>query len=203
MHWEGGRAYIRLAWSFVIVNLYIYGCKYVIRGRVPSISLWLGPALGHIDRLSWGRDRLEGQSDRDLEFGHLQRTWPWMSASYWASLVISFCGGIKGTWSPSHWDPPPHDWVSTRTNQDGVWQWPAASPGLHSWKSYPSSLEHFGVHWDVLWAGPHSDWFYVFVCFCVRMHKSYPGPDILQAVRRRLALNMRAHTPPPAAGFSP
>lgn len=56
MHWESVRAYIRLARSFVIVNLYIYGCKYVIRRRVPSISLWLGRALWHIDQWSWGRD---------------------------------------------------------------------------------------------------------------------------------------------------
>lgn len=57
MHWESVRAYIRLAWSFVIVNLYIYGCKYVIRRRVLSISLWLGCALWHIDQLSWTGDR--------------------------------------------------------------------------------------------------------------------------------------------------
>ena len=39
MHWERVRAYIRLTWSFVIVNLYIYGSKYVMRRRALSISL--------------------------------------------------------------------------------------------------------------------------------------------------------------------
>lgn len=66
MHWESVRAYIRLAWSFVIVNLYIYGCKYVIRRRVLSISLWLGYALWHIDQLSWRRDRQKAKVTETL-----------------------------------------------------------------------------------------------------------------------------------------
>lgn len=96
MHWESVRAYIRPGWSFVIINLYIYGCKYVIRRRVLSISLWLGCALWHIDQLSWGRERQEAKVTETLTLD-ICKTWPWMSGSYSASLVISLCRGIKGT----------------------------------------------------------------------------------------------------------
>lgn len=96
MHWESVRAYIRLTWSFVIVNLYIYGCKYVIRRRVLSISLWLGCALWHIDQSSWGRDRQQAKVTETLTLD-ICKTWPWMPGSYSPSLVISLCRGIKGT----------------------------------------------------------------------------------------------------------
>lgn len=97
MHWESGRAYIRQAWSFVIVNLYIYGCKYVIRRRVLSISLWLGCALWHIDQFS----RRRGTGGRPMWLRPWlwtsAKAWPWMPGSFSASLVISPCRGIKGT----------------------------------------------------------------------------------------------------------
>lgn len=95
MHWERFRAYIKLARSFVIVNLYIYGCKYVIRRCVLSISLWLGCALWHIDQSTRGRDRRKVRwggglvwNDRDLDFGHLQD----MMANLW--LIFSILGNF-------------------------------------------------------------------------------------------------------------
>lgn len=51
MHWESVRVDITPAWSFVIINLYIYGGKYLIRRRVLSVLLWFisGP-IWHIDQ---------------------------------------------------------------------------------------------------------------------------------------------------------
>lgn len=84
MHWERFRAYIKLARSFVIVNLYIYGCKYVIRRCVLSISLWLGCALWHIDQSTRGRDRRKVRWEGGTGGVGLKwpRPWLWTSARH-------------------------------------------------------------------------------------------------------------------------
>lgn len=214
MHWESVRAYIRLAWSFVIVNLNIYGCKYVIRRRVLSISLWLGCALWHIDQLELDRgQRQEDQSDRDLDFGHLQRHDHECLAYTQASLVISLCRWIKGTRSPSHLDPPLAGWVTkwqhTQKPRRGVWQWPAASYGLHSRKSYPSSFKHFGAQWnDVVWWTRFRLVLCVCVCLCVCArtrtlgHIQTSSTNSTPPLSLKIAFNMHAHTSLLAAEFS-
>lgn len=105
MHWGSARPQVRLARSFVIVNLHIYCCKYVIRRRVLRISLWLGSAAMTYWSAALDRDAHEDQSDRDLDSWTFAQAWPWMSAWYSPSQVISRCRGIKGTWSPSHLGP--------------------------------------------------------------------------------------------------
>lgn len=158
--------------------------------------------------------RQEDQSDRDLDFGHLQRRDHECLAYTQASLVISLCRGIKGMRSPSHLDPPLAGWVTkwqhTQKPRRGVWQWPAASYGLHSRKSYPSSFKHFGAQWnDVVWWTRFRLVLCVCVCLCVcmcalvhqvisRLHQQIPRHPFFWKIN----FNMHAHTSLLAAEFS-